>query len=335
MEIANIEEAIAEYELKRPLYNSLCGEIQELIVKALCGSELAIAGCSARAKTIESFRDKISRKEYDDPLDQTEDLAGVRIICLYDDDRKRIADICTKEFEVLKYEDQGQALGADRMGYSGTHLVVRLGAEFSGGRYKGITELKCEIQIRTAVQDAWSMISHGMVYKRERDVPIALRRDLNHAATLLEIAQTKFDELRIKRTSYVHEISTEIAQDVTSESSKLLEREVNFDTLTAYIQWKFAQGKPDDKLTRMVINDLPRDRYLSIADIDEAVERTKPAVQAYESEAPELFRNGTDYITKSLGFADASFRNKHPFASKTRSALARFDHLVSLRGNKP
>lgn len=102
-----------------------------------------------------AFATRISRKEYDAPLEQTEDLAGVRIVCLYDDDRQRIADICSREFDILKTENRGHALGADRMGYSGTHLVVRLGAGYSGGRYKGITDLKCEIQIRTAVQDAW------------------------------------------------------------------------------------------------------------------------------------------------------------------------------------
>lgn len=172
------------------------------------------------------------------------------------------------------------------------------------------------------------MISHGMVYKHEQDVPMELRRDLNQAAALLEIAQGKFDELRVKRASYLLEISTEISPEVPNESSKLLAREINFDTLSAYIRWKFTDVKPDDKLTRMVIQDINGDQYRTIADVDAAVERTQAAIAAYRNEAPDLFRNGTDFITKALGFADEIFRSKHPFASRTRSAFAQYEHLV-------
>lgn len=329
MDSAIIENSAREYELKRPAYERLCEEISDLIEEALEQANIDVVGFSERAKSVESFRGKLSRKEYDDPLDQTEDLAGVRIVCLYDDDREQIARICAREFELLKTEDRGRALGADRMGYSGTHLIVRLGSAYSGGRYKDITDLKCEIQIRTAVQDAWAMISHGMAYKNEQEIPIELRRDLNHAATLLEVAQSKFDELRGKRALYLAEINTEISTAVPAEGLKLLDRKINFDTLTAYIRWKFPHLKPDDRLTSLVIQDINGDRFLKIADIDAAVERAKAAVDAYRAEAPQLFRNGTDFITKSLGFADAAFRTKHAFGSSTRAAFSRYDHLIA------
>ncbi|RWA58062.1 hypothetical protein [Mesorhizobium sp.] len=329
MDSANVENAVREYELTRPSYEKLCEEISELIEDALAEANIDIAGFSERAKSVESFREKISRKEYDNPLDQTEDLAGVRIVCLYDEDREQIARICANEFELLKTEDRGRALGADRMGYSGTHLIVRLGPAYSGGRYKGITNLKCEVQIRTAVQDAWAMISHGMVYKNEEDVPIELRRDLNHAASLLEIAQSKFDELRVKRAQYLAEIDTEISTAIQTEEPKLLDRKINFDTLSAYIRWKFPNVKPDDTLTRLVIQDIDGDRFRKIADIDVVVERAKQAVDAYSARAPQIFKNGTDFVTKSLGFADEGFRNKHAFGSPTREAFSRYDHLVA------
>ena len=172
------------------------------------------------------------------------------------------------------------------------------------------------------------MISHGMVYKHEQDVPVELRRDLNHAATLLEIAQSKFDELRAKRAEYLAEINTEISTAVPNEELKLLDRKINFDTLTAYIRWKFPHLKPDDKLTRMIIQDINGNRFRRIADIDAAVERAKPAVDVYSVEAPQLFRNGADFVTKSLGFTDEGFRTKHAFGSPTRGAFSRFEHLV-------
>lgn len=329
MDTVDIENAVRDYELQRPAYEKLCEEISELIEDALEVANIDIAGFSERAKSVESFREKITRKEYDDPINQIEDLAGVRIVCLYDGDREEIAKICAKEFEILKTEDRGRTLGADRMGYSGTHLIVCLGQAYSGGRYKGITDLKCEIQIRTAVQDAWAMISHGMVYKHEQDVPVELRRDLNHAATLLEIAQSKFDELRIKRTEYLNQINTEISADAPIDGTRLLDRRINFDTLTAYIRWKYPHLKSEDKITRMIIQDINRNRFRKIADVDAAIERAKPAIQVYSAEAPELFRNGSDFVTKSLGFVDEGFRTKHAFGSSTRGAFSQYEHLIN------
>ncbi|MER8996135.1 hypothetical protein [Mesorhizobium sp. M0678] len=50
-----------------------------------------------------------------------------------------------------------------------------------------------------------------------------MRRDLNHARYLLEIAHSKFDELRTKRAD-VAEINTEISTAVPTEALKLLNR---------------------------------------------------------------------------------------------------------------
>ena len=329
MDAADIENAVRDYTLKQPSYERLCEEISDLIEGALEQANIDVAGFSERAKSVESFREKLSRKEYSDPLDQMEDIAGVRIVCLYDDQREEITKICAREFELLKIDDRGHELGADRMGYSGTHLIVRLGSAYSGGRYKNITDLKCEIQIRTAVQDAWAMISHSMVYKHEQEVPIALRRDLNHAAALLEIAQSKFDQLSVRRADYLAEINTETDDAVQTKGSKLLEREINFDTLTVYIRWKFPGLKPEDTLTRTIIQDINDNRFRTIADIDTAVESAKQAVDVYSAEAPHLFQNATDFLTKSLGFADEEFRAKHAFGKSTRDAFSRYKHLIT------
>ncbi|MCA1492712.1 hypothetical protein I6F11_17465 [Ensifer sp. NBAIM29] len=321
---ASKDEAVKAYESARPDYEDLCEEIADLAEEALVENNFEFAVVHARAKSVASFREKISRKEYKNPLVDMEDLAGVRIVCLYDEDRAKIAELCAREFEVVSTEDLGRNLGADRMGYNGTHLIVRLKPEYGGRRYRNIAGRKCEIQIRTAVQDAWAMISHGMAYKREEEVPLQLLRDLNHAAALLEIAQTKFDDLRQKRERYVREINS----DAPVEHITLMDRTIDFDTLTAYIRAKFPGLPPDDKLTRMVIRDINRDRFTTIADIDRVVERAKPAVDSYRSAAPELFGNGTDFVTKSLGFGDPDFQRKHRFGGETRKAFPLFEHLI-------
>jgi hypothetical protein len=137
------------------------------------------------------------------------------------------------------------------------------------------------------------------------------------------VAQSKFDDLRRKRGRYLEEI-----RSVAPEETKLLDRRIDFDTLTAYSQWKYPELSPDDKLTRMLIQDLNRNKYRKLADLDHAVETARPAVKAYRVLAPELFRNSTDYLTKSLGFVDKEFRGKHGFGQKTREAFPQFEQLI-------
>jgi hypothetical protein len=45
----------------------------------------------------------------------------------------------------------------------------------------------------------------------------------------------------------------------------------------------------------------------------------------FAAENPDLFKFGTDFITKSLGFVDVDFRQKHYFGDRTPNA---FDHYA-------
>lgn len=63
--------------------------------------------------------------------------------------------------------------------------------------------------------------------------------------------------------------------------------------------------------------------------LDAVVDRARAAVEAYQKENPDWFKTGTDFITKSLGFADPKFRAKHGFASRTRTAFDKFQSLVT------
>jgi putative GTP pyrophosphokinase len=81
-------------------------------------------------------------------------------------------------------------------------------------------------------------------------------------------------------------------------------------------------------LQEILLGDLDHSRYRTLNDIDRMVLASADAVAAYQREAPELFKAGTDFITKSLGFADPAFRAGHGFAARTRQAFTKFDSLV-------
>ena len=154
-----------EYEHIRPSYEKLVEEVKYVLREGLGRSDVRVADVSGRAKTPGSFKEKLQRKCYRNPLKEITDLAGVRVACYYESDLTTVSDIVRSTFNVHEHVDKTDDLGVDKMGYHGAHFVVTLGDRYSGARYNGITDLRCEIQVRTVLQDAWALISHHLIYK--------------------------------------------------------------------------------------------------------------------------------------------------------------------------
>lgn len=320
-QLANTDDA--EFLRRLPSYERLVEEVKYVLNTKLQAADIHPALLHGRAKTIESFRAKVERKHYSNPLEEITDFAGIRAVCHYEADADRIVDEIRGEFNVVEHVDKTHGLDVDKMGYGGSHLIVTLGSRYSGARYDGIGDLKCEIQVRTVLQDAWAMISHQLSYKSEKSVPPRLQRDLNNVSALLEIAQRTFDNVREQRNAYVREIEAK-----EENPPAFLAQSPDYETLLAYTRWKFPDLPASDKLNVRLLQDLNQHTYPTLAEIDAAVELAKGAVEAYRRENPEWFKFGTDFITKSLGFVDKQFLAKHGFATKTREAVARHRHLI-------
>lgn len=317
---------VAAFKLVRPLYEKLVEEICFALTDRLAARPPKVVSVSCRAKEEKSFREKISRKNYADPIREITDLAGVRVVCNYESDLAEVADVVRTNFQLHEEADKSQDLDVEKMGYNGRHFIVSLGPRYSGIRYDQIVTLKCEVQVRTVPQDAWALISHNLVYKDEATIPQRLHRDLNNVASLLEIAQGVFDNIREKREAYRIEITTRIADEVD-----FLSQPVDFDTLLAYTIWKFPSLPTSEQWNERLGRDLDLRAYPTLAQINAAVELAKPAVAAYCAENPNWFKTGTDFITKSLGFVDPAFRAKHAFAQRTREAFGNYEYLLSTR----
>lgn len=322
-EYNDIETARDAYRKVQPLYKKLAEEVQDILTTKLAAIGLAPVSITNRPKDIDSFATKITRKQYLTPLIETTDLAGARVVCAYESELARVADVIESNFEVRERIDKARDLGVDRMGYNGKAFVVQLGAGYSGGRYEGITSLLCEIQVRTILQDAWAVIDHQLVYKNEKSTPERLRRDLNNVASLLEIAQGIFDSVKDKRVAYVSEI-----QEKEENPSAFLAQPLDFDTVIAYARWKFSDLGANEKLTQILLRDINLKNYPTLQQLDNVVDRARAAVEAYRTENPDRFKAGTDFLTKSLGFVDADFRRKHGFAANTRAAFSKYENLV-------
>lgn len=318
-----IEKMKDTYKSQIHLYKKLSEEVKYAIEQKMNEENIKIENLSCREKSIESFTEKMKRKSYDNPLEEITDLAGVRVVSYYESDIQNIKDIIEKNFTVHERVDKTKNLGVDKMGYHGAHFVISLGKRYSGTRYDGTIDLKCEIQVRTVLQDAWALISHHLVYKEESSIPGGMKRDLNNVASLLEISQGIFDAMREKRVRYISEI-----HEKEKTPTNFLSQLVDYDTLYAYTKWKYKDLPVSDTWHIRLLSNLNLEKYPTLETIDNIVKRTKEAVDTYQNENPSWFRDGTAYITKSLGFGDNEFRAKHGFGQKTRDAFLKYEHLV-------
>lgn len=244
--------------------------------KKIAHAGIETSTITSRAKTLNSFLEKLQRKGYESPFEELTDLAGARVVCLYRADSDKVAGIIRSEFMVDEEVDKLDELGADQFGYGARHFIVRLGKASSGARYDDLKALQCEVQVRTVVQDAWAIIQHHMVYKRESQVPTQLQRKLNSLAGLFETVDDQFERIREEREAYIVEV-----RDSTSEPGAFLENELNLDSFEEYLKWKFPRRPIEswEGQARLVLDVLLK-KYKVLREVDKIILKTMDARSA-------------------------------------------------------
>ncbi|GAB5404291.1 MAG: GTP pyrophosphokinase family protein [Aureliella sp.] len=211
-------EFVDKYKRLEPLYQQYAARLDSLVVDLLKQRGIPVHATEYRSKSIESFKEKIGRpgKRYVNPLVELTDLAGNRVILYYQEDVDKVCDILRAEFAVDEPSSgkTSSQLTPDQFGYNSVHLIVGLGKKRRHlPEWHPFTELLAEIQVRTVLQHAWSAVSHSMQYKRESDIPTALRRRLNRLSGLFELADDEFSAIRIQRQELTKRLSKQLDED--------------------------------------------------------------------------------------------------------------------------
>ena len=222
------------YEEKRPMYEAFTMKLYELIKELLRTYNINVAQIEHRTKTVESFKEKLQRgeKSYDDPLVQLTDLSGIRIIAYYLEDVGKIGEMLKNEFvvDVANSVDKAQAADPDRFGYASVHYVISLSpSRRKLTEWKPCTHLKAEIQVRTVLQHAWSVIDHKLRYKAAYEAPRTLRRQLFRLSALLELADSEFSDLRVRS----EKLAEQYSEDVSKGEYDI---ELNMSSLRTYLK---------------------------------------------------------------------------------------------------
>lgn len=188
-------------------YKRLDVIVNERLHEILSG-KMSLMHITHRIKTVESINGKLERKPdiYSRPQD-IYDILGFRVICYFLNDVNSAAAIIENNFRVdrSKSKDKRQLIDAKSFGYVAVHYVCALPES-----YGELSNLWFEIQIKTILQHSWAEIEHDLGYKTEVEVPRNIRRSFSKAASLLEVADDIFADIRTRLEEYMLSVKNNI-----------------------------------------------------------------------------------------------------------------------------
>lgn len=283
------DEAIARFVRERPRYER-AGQTVVQMLREVLGPGGISPTLTTRAKDVASFRQKVALKGYADPWAEVTDKVGVRAVVERSGDVDRIHDAVRRDGRLTIYDvtDKRTQLAYDSLGYSGLHLDVYAPPEPDDAE-----PIPCEIQIRTVAQDAWSVVSHKLVYKP----PVELPHDEKHAIMRLVALVELFDEEVERVMDKAHALAAHTrAPRPQHEPATLLEL-----VSAQYARFEGSPGHPE--LSRLVLAavaaSLKTDRVTDYADVLESfvAEHQAPLAQLYEDYGPRSdLATSSDYV---------------------------------------
>jgi len=293
----------------RPKYEELCRETEYILSKRTKQAFIEISTVTSRAKTLNSFLEKLERKSYKNPFSEITDFAGVRVVCLYIHDLPLIEKIIIDEFKLIEKVDKLTEKEPDQFGYGAIHYIIQLGKKSSGARYDDLKELQCEIQVRTVLQDAWAIVDHHLVYKNESEVPKVLHRKLNSLAGLFETADDQFQQIRDQREAYIDRV-----RNLSKKQEEFLKTDLDLDSFREYLKWRFPDHDIEGFDGHLNFNLIPIQKagYKKLSDIEAILNDgiLKRAIEALNEMSPgkpfgELFPSSVIILTV-LSLSDKS-----------------------------
>lgn len=190
------------YQEQHPLYERWAEALAALVTQLLAAHGLKVDHIEHRAKDVASLVRRVKHRVPPQDLASIPDLAGVRVVVHYANDKasawKILADALSPLLR-MSHQNRAQA-EPDRFGYSSDHLVVKLDRRRAAlPEWHDYQKLIAEIQIRTVLEHAWAVVSHDLVYKANFPIPAELRRKINATSAILEQQDGGFVALRRER----------------------------------------------------------------------------------------------------------------------------------------
>jgi putative GTP pyrophosphokinase len=316
------------YEARSAAYRQLISETRFILANGIREQGIRIQyPILSRLKAFESFYEKTVRKSIkSDPFDEINDIAALRVVCIYRDDLGKMSRLVQESFDVVKVDEKVVTTPTTEFGYMSNHYIVKLPPRYSGKRYDDIKHLKCEVQVRTLLMHAWAVASHDLQYKKDIDIPAELKRDFYALSGLLHLADSQLEIFRKARETFRTGLMARNSQALD------LNQEMNLDTLFAFLRSRVADramSSPQDY--SRLLSELRQAGYNKLSRLSSAFDRAYPVFESYESRKPAKGTPSGRYVDVgvvrlSLAMVDSCFAE---LAHLDTREIAEYAKLIS------
>ena len=275
----NKEILYEEYKNKLPKYERAERNVKGAMYEFLKENNIDFLAVSSRIKDFDSFYEKVDRKNYDNPFLENEDFCGMRIILYYLDDIEKVQEIIQKNFKTHTSENKSEKLELNEFGYRSNHLIIQIKKPWCvTPNYKGLEDIKIEIQIRTSLMHTWAQIEHKLGYKSNQELDEKLKRKLYLISAKLEDADIQFQEIKEQSTLYKEETIKE-----SHETGKFVGKELNIDTIQALLVYYFPDYIAHQTSEELLLNNIIENK-ISIEKVSNNAEQILPYVNNIEEQ---------------------------------------------------
>ncbi|MEH6411785.1 MAG: hypothetical protein V7741_14755 [Hyphomonas sp.] len=214
--------------------------------------------------------------------DHITDLIGLRIVCLYEDEVTPIGEIIDRTFEVLEVTDKIKKIESteNAFGYKGLHMDLRLNQQRRVlPEYAPFGRFRFELQIRTIVQDAWSVLDHKIKYKKS--IPAPLKRRINALAAQFESVDREFLAIRNSSTEMEQQSAGKSVHDDPAKNEPL--NAFGFLALgQKYFKGYTFSPENVDGFVHDILNRAPQ---FTAEDLDDAINQHFESVSMYKEQS--------------------------------------------------
>lgn len=119
-----------------------------------------------RLKSPESIVEKMLRRgiplTIPDMEQEMTDIAGIRVVCSFQEDLYNLADLLVGQDDVLLLSRKDYIANPKPNGYRSLHLLIDIPIFLSRGK----RHMRVEVQFRTIAMDFWASVDHKLKYKK-------------------------------------------------------------------------------------------------------------------------------------------------------------------------
>ena len=149
----------------------------------------------SRLKRPSSIARKLEKKGLEPSLENAvkyiDDIAGVRIVCQFQDDIYKIADVIKSFNNVRVVQIKDYIKNPKENGYRSYHMH----GEIPVKTLHDEEWVKVEFQLRTVAMDFWASLEHIIRYKNESEIPDSISKELKQCANMVELMDAEMQSL--------------------------------------------------------------------------------------------------------------------------------------------